>query len=375
MKKKRYLFIDGQLNGGGAERVLLDILRNFDYVNNEVTLLQVVGGGLLASQIPANVQVVHAWDDYSLSYKLIMRFSLKLGWNKPWRNRLKKALKNQERYDVAISFLEGMPLKAHSLITALALRNYSWVHVDLNSFRYEKSMFKSEQDELDCYNKMDAVICVARNTCKAFLQRFKHCTTPVKMIYNPIDINSIREKAYYFNKIAKKKSFTVIVCGRLTAPKKIDRVLRLACQMRNNNINVKFQLLGDGELRSMLMRMCDELDISHLIEFVGFQNNPYPYIKNADLLLSTSITEGFSLVICEAMALGTPVVATKTAGPMEIIDKNQCGLLCDHDDASIFEAVKLMINDAELRKKCIDAGLKRINDFSVQNAMKKIYDL
>lgn len=53
MKKKRYLFLYGPLNGGGAERVLLDILRNFDYTQNEIHLCQFCGGGTLVDEVPA----------------------------------------------------------------------------------------------------------------------------------------------------------------------------------------------------------------------------------------------------------------------------------------------------------------------------------
>ena len=185
--KKKYLFIDGQLNAGGAERVLLDILNNFDYTKNEVTLLQVIGGGTLANEIPSQVNVISAWSSYDNSYKIATRLALKLGIKSMWRKRMLKAL-GERQFDVAISFLEGMPLKAHSLITDVAKRNYSWVHVDLFTSHYESPMFASEQDELKCYNLMDGVIAVAQGTADAFKRRFPSCTSPVRVIYNPIDV-------------------------------------------------------------------------------------------------------------------------------------------------------------------------------------------
>ena len=86
------------------------------------------------------------------------------------------------------------------------------------------------------------------------------------------------------------------------------------------------------------------------------------------MLLSSGF-EGFGLVICEAMCLGTAVVSTKTAGPIEIIENNKFGLLCDHDDEAIFQAVKTMIENQELRKQYQEVGIERAKQYSVGNAL------
>ena len=368
----RYLFIDGQLNAGGAERVLLDILNHFDYDKHDVTLLQVIGGGILADEIPAQVNVISAWSSYDNSYKIATRLALKLGIKTIWRNRLLKSL-NEAKFDVAISFLEGMPLKAHSLITDVAERNYSWVHVDLFTSHYESPMFASEQDELECYNKMDGVIAVAQGTADAFKRRFPSCTSPVKVIYNPIDVEKINRMAC--EEVIENKTFTIVVVGRFSPPKKLDRVIRLARRLKDSKIDAQIQLIGDGNLRGELEQMAQNLEVTDIVQFLGFKRNPYPYIKAADLLLSTSGWEGFSLVICEAMALGTPVVATRTAGPSEIIGDNEYGILCEHDDDSIFEAVKNIIIDVDTYKRYAQKGLQRVQLFSPSNLICKLKDL
>lgn len=368
----RYLFIDGQLNAGGAERVLLDILNHFDYDKHDVTLLQVIGGGTLADEIPAQVNVISAWSSYDNSYKIATRLALKLGIKSIWRNRLLKSL-NEAKFDVAISFLEGMPLKAHSLITDVAEQNYSWVHVDLFTSHYESPMFASEQDELECYNKMDGVIAVAQGTADAFKQRFPSCISPVKVIYNPIDVEKINRMA--FEEAIENKTFTIAVVGRISPPKKLDRVIRLARRLKDSKLDVQIQLIGDGNLRGELEQMAQALEVTDIVQFLGFKRNPYPYIKAADLLLSTSGWEGFSLVICEAMALGTPVVATRTAGPTEIIGENEYGVLCEHDDDSIFKAVKNIIIDVDMYKHYSRKGLQRVQLFSPSNLICKLEDL
>lgn len=370
---KRYLFIDGELNGGGAERVLLDILQNFDFKNNRVDLLQINGGGTLIDEVPNEVHIIEAWHGYPWSYRVALRCSLWLGWQWPLRYGIKKVLRSNQ-YDVAISFLEGLPLKVHSMITGMALKNYSWVHVDLDNFRYEATLFR-RGEEVVAYNKMDGVVCVAKDTANAFIRRFPDCTVEVKVVYNPIDMDKI---VHLSNKPANRlltDYFTIAVCGRLTNQKKLDRVMRLARRIKDERFRIKILMIGDGELKDELKQTCAQLDVQDVVEFVGFQRNPYPYIKAADMLLSTSGYEGFSLVICEAMALGIPVVATKTAGPMEILDNDKFGLLCDHDDESIFQSVKKMYDDESLRRNYSQVGRERVKDFSVDRTMQKILNI
>ena len=75
------------------------------------------------------------------------------------------------------------------------------------------------------------------------------------------------------------------------------------------------------------------------------------------------------------MTLGVPVVATKTAGPMEILDDNKYGLLCDHNDDSIYKAVCRMIDDEDLRMQYSKSGKMRVEIFSIENTMTEIYKL
>lgn len=369
--KKKYLFICGELNAGGGERVLVDLLRNFDYTHYDVDLLQINGGGILRDQLPSNVSIYEAWYGYPISYKLISRIQHFGGINVFYRNKLIKAI-HYKRYDVAISFLEGTPLLAHSLITDVANRNYSWVHVDLDASRYEAPLFR-KGEELNAYNKLDAVICVAKDTAHAFHRRFNNCTTEVKVIYNAIDISRL-------NYLAKQESvesscFTIAVCGRLAEQKKLERVIRLAQRLKEDEKVFHFLIIGDGDLYDALNNLANDLSVQDVLSLVGYKKNPYPYIISSDMLLSTSGWEGFSLVICEAMALGVPVVATKTAGPMEILDNDKFGLLCEHDDESIYQAVKRMYEDLELRKYYSEVGKERVKDFSVERAMNSIYQL
>ena len=98
-------------------------------------------------------------------------------------------------------------------------------------------------------------------------------------------------------------------------------------------------------------------------------------MADADLFVSTSLVEGFSLVVAEAFCLGLPIVSTKTTGPIELIDNNKYGILTDHDDESIYQAVKKMIDDDNLREHYHKKSLERAKILDVDGVMKQIYNI
>jgi glycosyltransferase involved in cell wall biosynthesis len=367
---KKILFIYGPLGGGGAERVLIDLLNNLDYTKYEVDLCLYVNQGILLPEVPEQVNIIPLWQDYNLYYKIAYRLSIWFGNNTMFRRVLTEKITKE--YDVEISFLEGIPLKIHAFMATKA-KKLTWVHCDLFNFHYQAKQFATGE-ELIAYNKMDTVICVSNDALHAFEKRFPSCTSKRMVIYNPIDITKIIRLANQEEK-QSLELFTIVTVGRLTHPKKMDRVIRLAARCKQEHIKVRFQIIGDGELKEELLALRKILDVEDTVEFTGFIRNPFPYIKNANLLLLSSGYEGFGLVVCEAMALGVPVISTKTAGPVEIIDNDTYGLLCEHDDESIYQAVKKMIENEPLRKHYKEQGYKRVKDFSVDNTVRQFEEL
>jgi glycosyltransferase involved in cell wall biosynthesis len=278
-----------------------------------------------------------------------------------------------DHYDVEVSFLEGMPLKLHAMMETTA-QKITWVHCDLFNFPYEANQF-AKKEELTAYNKMNAIVCVSNDTRSAFEMRFPTCTAPKIVLYNPIDSKKILRQSLIGPIEKEKMLFTVVSVGRLTHQKKPDRIIRLATRLKREGIKVQFHIVGDGELKNVLIEQAAQSDVKDIISFLGYVANPFPHINNADLLLLSSGFEGFGLVICEAMVLGVPVVATKTAGPVEILDQNRYGLLCDHDDEAIYQAVKKMIDDEELRNHYKKVGQIRALDFSVDETIKQFESL
>ena len=170
--KIKLLFIYGPLGGGGAERVLIDFLSNLDIEKYEVDLCLLINGGILLPEVPKYVNIIPLFPSYTNYYKLAFRMS-KWGITNVLFQRI-LAKKLVKKYDVEISFLEGMPLKLHALMKTKA-KKITWVHCDLFNFHYTNNLF-STGEEVAAYNKIDKIVCVSNDAESAFEKRFANCT-------------------------------------------------------------------------------------------------------------------------------------------------------------------------------------------------------
>ncbi|RGX80564.1 glycosyltransferase [Bacteroides stercorirosoris] len=376
MNMKNVLFIIGGLHGGGAEKALVELLANFDYERYHVTLCVVYYSGIYMSQIPEPVEVIYLYGEKrgylrdSLKRKSF-RYFLKKGSTTLLRWRILYKIR-EKKFDAIISYIEGNALLFHNLIRHRAKKNITWVHCDLYNYHWTTNFFKLPGYEKSCYMNMDEIVFVSRNAMGAFDKLYdidipKHC------IYNIVDVEKIRRLVS--QKEVLHSVFTIIAIGSLIDVKGFDRLVRVAKMFKDNGYTLSFQILGIGDNKDSLLALCDSLGVSDCVSFLGFQNPPYPYLAAADVLVSTSVSEGLPFVICEALALGIPVVATRTAGSVELLDDGKYGVLTGHDDVSIYEGLKTLVDNQQLHDDFKLKAKERSKIFDVKQTMQKVYHL
>lgn len=364
----KYLFITGQLNAGGAERVLLDILRHFDYSRHEVDLCQIVGGGTLAEEIPTGVHRIPLWAHYTLGYKIALRLSLYFGVDFFIRKRMRDKLTRE--YDVAISFLEGTPLRFHAIGHPRAVRHVTWVHANLLDNPYERSQFRSEAEEIQAYAKMNRIICVSESAKSAFCDRFPDAKGRTSTIDNPIEVARVQRLASQ----GERQPCDIVVVGRLNETKGVDRAIEALGILLRRGVRLTLNIVGDGPQRKALEELTRRWRVESQVKFVGYATNPYSYMRSAKILLCPSRSESFCLVICEALALGVPVVATPTTGAKELLGQRY-GLLTSHDSEGIANAVLSLLTDRNRMTQYRECGPERASKYDIGNMMNAIYQL
>ncbi len=375
--KKKVLFMMPALPGGGAEKVLIDILKNFDYNSYEVTLLLEYREGIYLNDIPGKVRVLalHRQNTiwFERLHRLLRTFHCYALFHATVYKRMLLNLLKEEKFDTILSFMEGAAVKFHTYITHKADHNLSWVHIDLKQKHWSLDFFRDNKDEFEAYRQMDNIVFVSEDAKKNFLELYPITSEKCTVVYNLIDKNAILTSAR--SKSVIKKRFTICMVGRLNPQKRYDRAINVAKRLRNEGYDFDLWILGDGNLEESLKNMSHEYGMDDRIHFLGFQKPSYHYMKEADIYLNTSEAEGYPLVICEALCLGLVIVATDISGASEILARSEYGLLVSEKEEDIYNGVKRLMDDAALREEYRAKALQRAEMFDVPTTMAQIYGL
>lgn len=367
-KKKKILILMASFAGGGAEKVMIDLLRRFDKTRYQVTVVVLWGYGPHLASVPADVELIKLFDRGPNFFDTRTR-SWRFIHNPLWRNRLLKAL-GDRRFDVTISFMEGQTALLHSYIMDRATVNISWVHVDIYvSWWYRFLM--SRRQERAIYEKMDAVVFVSDGVREAF-RKAVGADVDLRVIYNIIDRDNIRSRAEEFS--VEKQKFTIISVGRLQPEKCQYRILEVAAELKRRGKDFEVWLLGTGRLEEDLKQKAASLGVADCVKFLGFRSNPYPYLKAADIFLLTSDAEGYPTVVCEALCMGKPVISTRITGAEELLE-NGAGILTGKDPIEITDRVVELMDNHETLAKYAESSNRKGLTFSPDDVMRQIESL
>ena len=184
----------------------------------------------------------------------------------------------------------------------------------------------------------------------------------VLMVHN---VGSALPTSEMEKRISSNGPFRLVACGRLVPIKGYPEMLRAVAETARSH-EVQLDVLGSGPLEGELRELVAKLGIADKVVFHGFVSEPAEIMRNADLFVLNSHSEGFGNVIIEAMALGIPVISTDCPyGPREIIREGESGLLVPVGDVhALSEAMIRMIENPDLRTRISRAARKRAEDFT-----------
>jgi len=227
---------------------------------------------------------------------------------------------------------------------------------------------------------------------RAFANRPVVCPTPgvsddlrtyfplvnAHVIPHGIDGDRVRQLANLISPSAVPTG-SIVHVARLTPLKDQATLLRAYALARSNRPDVPpLVIIGDGELRGELTVLANELSLADNVHFVGHLDNPFPILATATMFVLTSLTEGFGLVLVEAMALGVPVISTDCpSGPADILGHGEFGLLAPPRDAQALSQLILRLLDPAERSHFASRARQRSNDYGAQamaNAYMKLID-
>lgn len=357
----KILFFIDTLSGGGAEKVLRTLVNNMDQEKFSITV------HTLAEENPAELLVPGIrykainrcktpWGQKLFSYWI--RLCAELKWLYP--------LYIRDDYDIEVAYLECGPTKIMAGSTNKKALKLAWVHCDLK----KRAGLVAKAEKLKrFYRAYDKVVCVSQTVRESFCGVFGS-TPEAVVLYNVNDEDDILAKAASFD-VPPVTAPTIIAVGRLSHEKGIDRLLEACSRLERDGYDFRLHLAGDGPERRPLEQMAEALKIGKKVTFLGFQANPYPFMNAADMIVCPSRYEGFSTVVTEALILGKPVVTTPCSGMDELLGDNEFGLITEDSVEGIYQGMKRMLEDVELRAHYTKKAAVRGRDFSKDKLVKQ----
>lgn len=373
---KKILIVIPNLNGGGAEKVLKDILKNIDLNKYEIDLYLLHNEGIYLDEIKKlKLNIFFLFEKRKDIFNIYIYRKLKsvflriLQWIYCKYPNLIKEIKHKN-YDIEIAFLEG-----YSTLLIANRKNkakkIAWVHIDL-----EKHKVINRKLEKKSYYKIDRIICVSSDSKKSLKSLYPDLKNKIKVIYNPIPKEEILEKSLKKSDIYFNEKINIVTVGRLNKQKGYDILLKAHKELLEEELDYNLYILGEGKERKKLEQYIKDNNMEKNTFLLGFKENPYPYIREADIFISSSRYEGYPLVICEAICLEKPIIATKCTGPNEILEGGKYGLLAEVENIeSLKENIKKLILNKELRKKYSELSKERKLIFNENKVIEQIEEI
>lgn len=349
------------MEGGGAEKVLLNLLNNYDKNKFTIDLLLLAKTGELVDDIPSHIRVRYLSRNLLL-LKLISIFRLS------FIEKILLAKQKIQNYDTIVSFYEGIAVKYHSYLIQKSKKNISWVHMDLLHNHYTSKYFTNRK-ERNIYSRMNKILFVSNDSLEQF-NKLYNIDVDKHVVYNPIDVDNIKYLAK--NSIIEKRRFTICAIGRLHFQKDYQSMLKVARILKDKGYKFDLWILGSGKLYKELASIIQEYGLTDYVFLLGFNKNPYQYLVKSDIFLSTSISEGFSLVVAEALCLGIPVISTENTGPKELLEDGKYGILTTHNVEDISNTVISLMLDTDKLEKYKVLSIERSKMFNLQNTINQI---
>ncbi len=314
--RKRILFIVPAFTGGigGAERVISTLLRHLDPGRFDCHVALVQGDRAFLEDLPSTVTA------HQLGVSR-MRYSL------PALVRVIRKLRPQTVL-ATVPYLNVMLIAARPFLppgTRLLLREATtpslFIRQDAQYPKLWSWMYRN------VYPRADKIICLSDAMLEDMAGHFSVPRAKLVRIYNPLDFNMLHELASGQPSPYQGPGPHLVAAGRLRREKGADLLVEAMPMVLQRFSNARLTILGEGPQEAALKAQAAQLKVLEHINFLGFQERPWPYLRNAGLFVLPSRREGMPNALLEALALGTPAVATSCVGAIREIQKSTAQLL------------------------------------------------
>lgn len=372
---KNVLIASFDMEVGGVERSLINMLESFDYNNYNVDLMLYRHKGDFMKLLRGKFNILDEIEEYTTFRKSILeifkdkKISLGLARIKARMDASKYAKKNgleesgyvqmqrmwqyslkflpclSKEYDVAISYLWPHYFVANKV---KAKKKIAWIHTDYSCIDTDVI------EDIKLWNKFDSIVAVSEECKNSFLKKYNKLKNKVVVMENIVSPEFIRFMAEeeVEDDISKGKGFKLLSVARLSMAKGIDNGVRALRILHDKGLkDIKWYVVGYGGDEGMIRKLIKENHLEKDFIILGKKINPYPYMKGCDLYIQPSRYEGRAVTVTEAQILGKAVIITNYPTAKSQLRDGVDGLICDQSVEGIAVRIENIYNNRHLKKE------------------------
>ena len=308
-ERKKILFLLPSLTGGGAERVFTTLLRHLDRARFEPHLALLQAQGAYIGDIPKDVPV----HDLRVSR---VRYALPRIMSLIWKMRPQTILATMGHLNIALISAKPFFPTYTKLLVREAVIPSALFREENQNIRLWGWLYRT------FYKRADRVVCLSDSMVSDLVDNFAIPREKLVRIYNPVDTEKVRELAQTGKNPFNGAGPHLVAAGRICRQKGFDVAIDAMPAVLQRFSGAQLVILGEGPLEGELKEQARNLGLQEKVIFLGFQANPWLYLKHADAFILPSRYEGLPNVLLEALALGTPVVVSDCPGGIREIKES-----------------------------------------------------
>ncbi|WP_458352165.1 glycosyltransferase [Peribacillus frigoritolerans] len=392
---KKILFMVINMNVGGTEKALLNMVSAFPKDKFKITILMLEKHGDFLNYIPKGIRVEYVKGYKNVKHSIIEPLhSVALGHFKKgnliqasiillcylssklmkerslyYRYILRGFPIIQQEYDIAVAYAGPMDFITYYVTNKIkAKKRIQWIHFDVNKIGFNK-FYAAKM-----YKKIDKIFVVSEEGKKRLLNKIPSLDNKTDVFSNVVSQELIEYQA------KEDKGFRdtfdgirILTVGRLSYEKGQDIAIHALTKLIHNGYKVKWYCIGDGNSRVNYEKLIRDCNVSDHFILLGSDPNPYPYIKDCDIYVQPSRHEGYCITLAEARCLNKPIITTDFTGAKEQIKNGVTGLIVNCDANEIYKTIVNLINEPVLRDE-LTSNLAGEN-INTNNEVKKIVNM
>ena len=357
---KSILFMLINMNIGGTEKALINMLNELQKEKYKVTVLLLEKYGGFLNQIPDWVEVKYL-DEYKNLKKYINEPPIKsvkeLLIKKEYINafnfflsycisKLKDDISYhykylltdvsdlEEEYDIAVAYAGPMDFITYFIANKIrAKKRVQWIHFDISKIGFNKRFAEK------MYSKFDKIFVVSEEGKNKLNRLIPSLSDKTEVFFNIISstfIKNMAENEKGFND--NYNGIRILTVGRLSREKGQDITISVLEKLIKQGYEVRWYCIGEGNMKKELEDMVKNKNLQENYILLGSKRNPYPFMKECDIYVQSSRHEGYCITLAEARCFNNSIITT-----------NFTGANVNFNQDEMYKAIERIIKDRELR--------------------------